>query len=170
MPQSIAISKLNTNGKRTSSAPQGAGTPIKNNFDNLSDGFTRLVLNLANLIAMQIAYITVAFHSNVVLICDPNHMYKISTGHIPKFTKSHKESSSAPKVLVAFKNLATFPSMASIIAATITQNTAFSHLPSKAIFILFNPIVKAISVRKFGSNFSSDKVLLRCLRVIFIIL
>jgi hypothetical protein len=89
---------------------------------------------------------------------------------MPKLTKSHSESSSAPKTLVAFRSLASFPSNPSIIAAIMMQKTAFSHLPSSAIFMLFSPMVSAVSVSKLGSSLKKDKELWKCFGEILIII
>jgi hypothetical protein len=152
------MSKLKIKGSITNKAPHGAGTPIKNSFDILV-GFSKLVLNLAKRMPMHKVYITVEDQSSDIGKIGESHKYITKTGNTPKFTKSHKVSSSAPKVLVALSNLANLPSRPSIIAATIMQITAFSNLPSSAILKLFNPIVKAINVKKFGKSFSTERLL-----------
>ena len=150
------MSNSSITGARTKRAPIGAGTPTKKCFGRIS--LIIAVLNLANRIAIHELYSSTAPQDkSLYLNVCKDHKYITIAGATPKFTKSAKESSSAPKVLVALSMRAILPSNPSKIAATIIAVTASSHLPSIAKRIELNPTARANNVITLGNNLMNKK-------------
>ncbi|BDG75857.1 hypothetical protein wScaTNS_10820 [Wolbachia pipientis] len=116
-------------------------------------------MNLASLIDMQITYIITKIHPTT-LISFNFQKYKRKAGAEPKFRKSAKESSCAPKSLVDFKILAILPSIPSIIAAMIIKIAENSHCSLNVNLSEVRPAHKPNKVIKFGNNLVIGKNLL----------
>ncbi|BET28085.1 hypothetical protein wCauATS_02870 [Wolbachia pipientis] len=86
--------------------------------------------------------------------------YKRNAGAAPKFRKSAKESSWAPKSLVDFRILAILPSIPSIIAAMMIKITENSHCSLNVNLSEVRPEHKPNKVIKFGNNLVIGKNLL----------
>jgi hypothetical protein len=146
-------------GNKESKAHIGAGTPEKKNFFQSSCSAFNDTLNLASLIEMQMTYIITNIHP-ITSISFNFQKYKRNAGAAPKFRKSAKESSCAPKSLVDFRILAILPSIPSIIAAMIIKITANSHCSLNVNLSEVRPEHKPNKVIKFGNNLVTGRDLL----------
>lgn len=147
-------------GSSTRMPPRGAGIPRKNFFrSSLLLSSFNIALKRASLVAMQIAPKSTAPQPRnfIVLKC---HKYIISPGATPKFTRSHKESSSAPKLVSLCSARATRPSIPSKKAAINIRVMAASSLPFNAICIAVKPehndsMVTELGIRRLIGRESS---------------
>ena len=143
-------------GKSANTAPEGAGTPVKNRPDNGVLMFSiSWVLNLASRKLMQTAKNAEIIQPSLPRF-DKLYIYIDIAGHTPKTAKSDKESSSAPKRLHESKILASLPSVASKKAAPMTAMTAYSQFPVNANRICVIPTRSADKVAKLGTIFFKD--------------
>src|SRR5882672_265230 len=133
-------------------APAGAGTPTKK-FPAHAGLFGSSIITLkrASRSPVQIANTMAAIQPALPSSCSAQK-YRISAGATPKFTKSARLSSSAPKREVPLSMRATRPSMPSSVAANTIAATAHSSLASIASRIAVRPAQSASSVIRFGTS------------------
>ena len=144
--------KVDISGDNARIAAHGLDIPRKYVFGLAFSCWTTLsTLYLANLRAVQLAYINTITQPKPPI--SYNHqLYIIMAGATPKLTKSHSESSCAPKSDDDFKNRADGPSKPSITHATKTIITAISKLFSKVYLIAVIPIQSDRMVMKLGKS------------------
>ncbi len=133
-------------------APAGAGMPVKK-FPAQAGlfGLSIITLKRASRRPAQIANTSATIQPADLSSCKPQK-YRISAGATPKFTKSARLSSSAPKREVPLSMRARRPSMPSSSAANTIAASAKSSLFSTASRIEVSPAHNAKSVIRLGSS------------------
>ena len=133
-------------------APAGAGMPVKKLPAQAGfPGSSIITLKRASLKPAQIANTSAAIQPADFNSCRPQK-YRISAGATPKFTKSARLSSSAPKREVPLSMRATRPSMPSSSAANTIAASASSSRFSIERRIAVSPAHSASSVIRLGSS------------------